>query len=90
MMTTRLKRPVRLRWANHYKKSFKPGDPEVILELPAGTECLDVEHRRIESRLSSTGYLDIVYFTYEVPLPASESTRTKARGVVPKSYVTTE
>lgn len=82
---TKLKRPVRVRWSNHHDKNFKPGDDELTFELPADLECRDVEHRRIESRLSTMDHLDIVYFTYINPLSG-----VKSGAIVPKSYVTTE
>lgn len=81
MRTTRLKYPVLCRWANHHSKNFKPGDLEVTFELPAGLECHDVEHRRLTTRLSSTGHVDVVHLTYTNPLSGA-----KSRATVAKSY----
>ena len=73
----RLIKPLHARWANHHKKDFKPGDPEVTFTLPVGTEVELVATRTINAG-SCFNYvtLEVCDITYTNPLSGATSGAT--------------
>lgn len=67
-------KPLHFRWANHHKKDFKLGDPEVTFVLPVGTAITVVARRTINTgKLYDYSTLQTCEITYTNPLSGATS-----------------
>lgn len=76
-MKMRLTKPILVRWANHHKKDFELGDPEVTITLPVGTEVkLEAQYTINSGKIFDYATLELCDFTYTNPLSGATSRGT--------------